>query len=214
MGLTLFSYQQGNGILYKIPSFIKILFLIPLTILFFNIEISIAFIVSILITLLSFFLGIKIKTFFHNIKPLFFFVILLFISNTFSHLFSSTLSLKVLIPTEKDIKILLQMFLTLQITSIFFTTTTSIQIKEGLEDIEIFTRKILKKLPFLKKRISADPNISESVSILITFIPKLFVLWQQIDNAWKNRTKKFNIKKISTLLVTFISLCFVQADKT
>jgi len=150
MGLTLFSYQQGNGILYKIPSFIKILFLIPLTILFFNIEISIAFIVSILITLLSFFLGIKIKTFFHNIKPLFFFVILLFISNTFSHLFSSTLSLKVLIPTEKDIKILLQMFLTLQITSIFFTTTTSIQIKEGLEDIEIFTRKILKKLPFLK----------------------------------------------------------------
>jgi len=106
------------------------------------------------------------------------------------------------------------MFLTLQITSIFFTTTTSIQIKEGLEDIEIFTRKILKKLPFLKKRISADPNISESVSILITFIPKLFVLWQQIDNAWKNRTKKFNIKKISTLLVTFISLCFVQADKT
>ncbi len=80
----------------------------------------------------------------------------------------------------------------MQWTSLFFTTTTSIELQNTLER-------------FLPSKIA------KSFSLFINFIPMLFSVWNQLERAWTSRGGKNGLTKITTLLPVFLSVSLHKA---
>jgi energy-coupling factor transporter transmembrane protein EcfT len=70
----------------------------------------------------------------------------------------------------------------LQVSALLFRTTTSIEMKYGIETIERAARSVL--------HVSQEPRFAPSVALFIGFIPEVFELWQKLDMAWRARGGK------------------------
>ena len=97
----------------------------------------------------------------------------------------------------------------MQTASLVFKTSTSLQIREGLEKIELTIRKVL----FLKvKKTGAQKApVAQTLSIFICFIPQVSKNWQQATRAWKARGGKKSLKMLVVLLPVFFSVGMKQA---
>lgn len=238
---TLFSYKNGSTLIHKIPAIIKIFFLIVFSAATFfdSNENSVEEIFSISVLLrtgICFFISILIfflaKSEFSNLKKLsFIFVLGIFI--TIAKLFSipnpQILSLE---EYENQMKFTLEIlpdffinlnglfsgilytvrfFSTTLLALVVFETTSSIQIKESLENLENFLAKIF---PFIKKM-----NFSLVISLAINFIPQVFEKYNCVKIASFARSpskKNFN-SKLRTFFVqmqSLLSCLLYQAEIT
>lgn len=183
----LFSYRAGTSILHKMPPVLKLFFLFALTALVFFFPYysplySLCFIAA------ARFCGFPFLQQLKDLKMILPYCILL----SSLHLFS------VLMKTESSAKylmfIILKLICLVQISSLFFNTTSSIQIKESLE----------KFLPF---------KVSVLFSLFLFFIPLLFSIWTKLDYAWKARSGKNGFSKFFKLFPVFISEAFYRGQK-
>ena len=90
----------------------------------------------------------------------------------------------------------------MQAASLLFKTSTSLQIREGLELME---RK------FTRRQVTP---VAQAVSLFICFIPQVSKNWQQAERAWKVRGGKKSIKMFLVLLPVFFSVGMKQAYNT
>ncbi len=103
------------------------------------------------------------------------------------------------IPGTTYLPLLLHLALSLEITSLFYRTTSTNQFREGFAGIERFiTRK--EHTPF-----------AESLSLVLTFIPRIALFWKQIDTAWKARGGRDSIGKIAKLTPFLFRTCMKEA---
>lgn len=212
-----FSYIKGNSILHKCPAFIKILFIPFINILFFNLPISFCFILILLQFVICFCLKFSIKQQIKDLIPVIYYAILLLFFNVLMILFSSKLeglittfflyfkAPKRLLENQTFI-MLVKLFCILQSTSIFFKTSTPLQIRQGFEDIELFIRKLF--------HLKIQTSISNALSLFINFIPQVFKIWGELERAWRARGAKKGVKMYYKLLPILFSVGMKKAWNT
>lgn len=218
---TTFSYVKGNSIIHKCPSWIKILFIPFLNILFLNLPFQYCIGLIIFQFLLCFLLHFTFKQQMEDIKPALYYAGLLLFMNFLIFLFSKGFNglteilkityenpMKIIKAAEKNETtiMLLKLFCVMQSTSIFFKTSTSLQIRQGLEAIELFIRKIL--------HVNKKCTVSNAVSMFIIFIPMMWQIWNELKTAWFARKGKNGIKMFLNLMPVLFSVGLKKAWNT
>ena len=135
----------------------------------------------------------------------------------FVHIFENVFSLfkgksfvlsDFLIPDEITIRIIIRLICAIQAAALFYHTTTNLEIRRGISDIEIAIRNI-----FSRKK-SIKPQFSHSLSLMLTFIPEILLSWNELNKAWKARGGKNGLSKMKKLIPALISLSMNKAYKT
>ncbi|MCL2764876.1 MAG: hypothetical protein FWD40_06305 [Treponema sp.] len=155
----------------------------------------------------GFYCGILLREQLTDLKPVFIYAILMYFLSVFSLLTEnySNLSLQIFIPRIDFIQIAFRLFFIVQLSALLFRTTSSVELKYSLNNIEVFIRKNLK--------IPGHPSFSNTISLFICFIPEIFSIWQAFNLSWKARAGREGLLKIKTLLFVLISLSFEKAAK-
>jgi len=166
---------------------LKLLLLFGFTALIFFFP-NYVFFYSVFFVFFARFIGFSFLEQLRDLKPILPYCLLLVSLHVFS----------VLIKTETDIKdlvfLILKLICLMQISSLFFNTTRSLQLKETLEKI----------LPF---------KLALLFSLFLFFIPILFSIWTKLDYSWKARGGKKSLLKIFKLFPIFISEALYKGQK-
>lgn len=192
---SVFSYKSGNTVFHRMPSWIKILFIPAFNIALFYFDWKIAAVCVVLQVILFFILKFTVKEQIKDLKPVIYYAVFLYLMNFFMQLYN--------LCTNTDleaVKVVKNSFVNtfcdlntayfcvkftacVQSCSLMFKTSTSLEIRTGIENIEIVIRKCI---PFVKK----ESSFALAVSMLINFIPTIFKLWSQLERAWIARGGK------------------------
>ncbi|EMB24849.1 hypothetical protein HMPREF9723_00080 [Treponema denticola OTK] len=185
--MPLFSYRRGTSFLHRMSPLLKLLLLFGFTALIFFFPNYVLF-YSAFFIFFARFIGFSFLEQLRDLKPILPYCLLLVSLHVFS----------VFIKTETDIKdltfLILKLVCLMQISSLFFNTTSSLQLKEALEKI----------LPF---------KVALLFSLFLFFIPTLFSIWTKLDHSWKARGGKKNLLKIFKLFPIFISEALYKGQK-
>ncbi|OJF77591.1 MAG: hypothetical protein BKP49_01005 [Treponema sp. CETP13] len=216
---SLFSYINGSSPVHKLPAEIKIFLILICPPLLFLTNLQVCLIFMLVISLSSRMCGISFYMQLRDIKPIiiysFFLIIIGFFSSLYTYFFvkqpflintPSTITETLLFlckPKRQTQLLILHLICTMQFTSFFFKTTTSLHLKEALENIE-------SKITLGK----SSGFFAQTFSLFLTFIPTVFRVWNQINLAWLARAGKNNISKYVTLLPIFISVSLQKAHHT
>jgi biotin transport system permease protein len=205
---TVFKYKTIKGFLHKIPAVLKLFLLLPLSIFCMSLSscnLAIGIAATILLAFLCRFSPLEQIT---DIKPAFYYAILMYALSAFSNLLENwnALSLAVLIPRPEFVIIALRLVLIVQLSALLFRTTSSIELKDGLNSIEQFIRRL-----FSGKKGSYRTRFTDTISLFLRFIPEIFETWTNVNLAWKARNGKQGFAKIKPLVVVIISLSFEKA---
>ncbi|MCL2185096.1 MAG: energy-coupling factor transporter transmembrane protein EcfT [Treponema sp.] len=205
---VIFKYKTIKGPLHKLPAILK-LFILILTSFFCMFFSSLWLLIGIfLAVIIAFICKISLREQLTDFKPAVFYIILLYSLSVFSNIFDywdflfplNSFLIFLLIPQIDFIHIIFKFILIIQLSALFFRTTSLIDIKEGL----IF--------PFIGKKIKRKFSFSENISLFLCFIPEIFQTWANINLSWKARAGKNGIKKIKALLFILIILSFEKAS--
>jgi len=193
IGNSVFKYKTKKGLLHKVPSVIKLLLLLPLSV--FCMSLSPLWLGAGIISavLAAFICGLSLHDLLTDFKPALYYSILMYALSVFSNLLLidnfSLLSvnqfLKTLIPNREYLRISLRLVLIVQISALLFRTTSSLEIREVVR--------------------------LETVSLFLCFIPEIFKIWTSVNLAWKSRGGRDGFNKIKTLCFILISLSFEKA---
>ena len=187
--MPLFSYRTGNSVIHKLPPTLKII-LLPLfsAMLFLLPPISCLF-YCLGTALIARTAGISFSKQLKDLKFLLSYVLLLLCTYVFS----------VLSGEKSDPKpfflLVLRLAGAIQMASVFFNTTTSFQLKRGLETI-------------LPKKVCT------AFVLFLFFIPVLFSIWSKLENAWKARGGKNTPAKFFKLFPLLVSCGFYKAQQS
>lgn len=234
-----FSYKSGNSFVHRLPAWIKLLVIPLLSIIFLNLNPVFILFFLIFQTLLSFYCHFTVKEQLKDLRAVLyyaFFLLIAKLAGTLIPFLSDWNALKDFIPLlpdffieEKETGILLLKLLCLmQSASILFKTSTQLEIREGLEKIEMSVRKIIgrrsgKRAP---EEISGDERliqrapeeistnehfiqrapVAEAVSVFICFIPEVSKNWYRIKTAWYARGGRKGAKMLVVLLPVLFSV--------
>ena len=221
---TAFSYKQGSSFPHRCPTWVKILLLPLISLSIFYLPPYFAIALIALQTLVSFLLRFTLREQARDLKAVFYYAVFLIFVKIIGSL-AATISagslatfeaanlpqtiLSFLISEKETWLLLLKLFCIIQTASLIFKTSTSLQIREGLETMELAIRKTF----HLKPMIDGRPNapIAQAVSLFICFIPQVSKNWEQAVRAWKARGGKKSIRMLLVLLPVFFSVGMKQA---
>ena len=221
---TAFSYKQGSSFLHRCPAWIKIVLLPIISLSIFYLPPYFALALIALQTLVSFLLHFTVREQSRDLKAVFYYAIFLIfvkiIGNLAAAISDGTLSafelasfpqtvLAFLISEKETWLLLLKLFCIIQTASLIFKTSTSLQIREGLEVMELAVRKWLHLKPLVDGRPNAP--VAQAVSLFICFIPQVSKNWQQAERAWKARGGRKSLRMFIVLLPVFFSVGMKQA---
>lgn len=212
-----FSYKSGNSFLHILPSWIKILFVPAFCIAVFRMPLYVDAVLCLILCALAFAVKISFKEQLKDFIPVVFYGVVLYLTGfagRFMTLFFSEGQIQYNLLkcfeaafmqsfyNPQTAFMLLKLFCMIQTASLFFKTSTSLQIREGIETFETLLRKIL---PVSKKN-----KFTDMISLFICFIPMVFKNWQQCRRAWLVRGGKPGIKMYGVLFTAFFSVSIKQ----
>ena len=221
---TAFSYKQGSSFLHCCPAWVKILILPLISLSIFYLPPYFALVLIALQTLVSFLLRFTVREQTRDLKAVFYYAVLLIfvkiIGNLAAAISAGSLAafeliafprsvLTFLISEKETWLLLLKLFCIIQTASLIFKTSTSLQIREGLEVMELAVRRTLHLKPLVDGRPNAP--VAQAVSLFICFIPQVSKNWQQAERAWKARGGRKTLRMFVVLLPVFFSVGMKQA---
>jgi biotin transport system permease protein/energy-coupling factor transport system permease protein len=109
-------------------------------------------------------------------------------------------------PGSEYLRLSLRLIIVIQLSALFFRSTSPLEIRNSLRHIE----RIISKLNRTGKRRYG--YIANSIALFLCFIPEIFISWTDINYAWKARGGKNGIKKIKTILFVLISISLEKAS--
>lgn len=207
---TIFKYKITKSPLHKLPAMLKLFIILPLSILCVTTPIlQLTAGIFVLITA-AFLCGFTLREQLTDLKPAAFYAVFMYALSALSTLMENLNSLPmralitaVLIPHNDFIRISLRLVFIVQLSSLLFRTTTSMELRNGLHTIESFIRHILK--------VSPKPRFSQTICLFLCFIPEIFQTWTNINIAWKARGGKQGLIKVKTLVFVLFSINFEKA---
>ena len=215
MELSLFSFQPTKSPLTKINPGIKLLFLLISVISLFYIDLIPTTIIFFLLVFISIPLGFSLKSQFQDFKPIFIYIVMYYLISSINNFFQNkAFTVNLLIPSPTITLSMLRLLVSLQLARFFYKTTTTTQLKWSLEKIEGGLRSLLQKIPVIGKKIHRETSFTLTFTLVISFIPRLMSLWNQLELSWKARGGTAGLKMISTLLPQLFILAFTEAENT
>jgi len=188
---TVFRYKTVKGILHEVPALIKLILLLPLSFICMYLPSLWLGIGIVFAVFAAFICGLSLHDQLTDFKPVFYYAILMYALSVFSNLIDNFRTLPVnqfltmLIPKNEYLRITLRLALIVQISALFFRTTSSLEIRAVVR--------------------------LEIISVFLSFIPEIFKIWTSINLAWKSRGGKEGFGKIKKLIFILISLSFEKA---
>ena len=217
MKQAVFKYKTVKGPLHKLPAMVKLFFLLPLSGLCISLSPLWLEAGIVVLILTAFLCGFTLREQITDLKPAIFYALLMYALSVFSILLENwkgiTLEsfINALVPREEFLRIALSLAVVLQLSALLFRTTSSTEIREGLNAIEKFLRRGLFHLPLFGKKISLRPSFAQNITLFLSFIPEIFQTWSNIDLAWKARNGRHGFSRIRTLCFVLITLSFEKA---
>ena len=194
-----FSYKAGKSFLHHMPCKYKVVFIPLFNIAIFSLPWYVAALAILIQGILFFALRFTVKEQITDFMPVIFYALFIYLINIFTSFDGSVLStIKKGLGDQKTAVLVLRFFACVQSASLMFKTSTCFQIREGIEEIEIFIRRFL---PCKK-----EAKFALSISLFINFIPTVFKLWNQLKKAWLVRGGKNNPKMYLVLIPALFSL--------
>lgn len=201
---SLFAYKKGDSFVHKFPAWAKILIIPILSILTFYLPIFVSAVLIVLQFILAFYLKFSIREQAQDFKPVIFYAIMLFWVKIFMWLGSAG---KVSISLDfETVEHLVKIFALMQMASIVFKTSTSLELREGIGKIETFIRKIF--------HLKAENQLTDTLSMFVNFLPMVSKNWEQSKRAWIARQGKKSLKMYLTLIPVLFSVGMKQAYNT
>ncbi len=221
---AIFSYNKRDSLLHKTPAILKllILFCVPLITYFTTLPYHVGlFVLAFLLILVA---KIPLKSFLHDLKPIVYYCAFILIIDVLTlFLFDKTpmpinaeldaeLDASAVSPNLSFFSILLEkgnfllmskLIVSMAYTSIFFRTTSHLEMQQSLEKIE-------SSITFGHSNLT----FSKAFALFLNFLPQLFAIWNSLDLAWRARGGKKTPRKIIALLPVFISLSLRKANQT
>ncbi len=199
MDANFFHYKVQRTFLHTLSPALKILLILVLALLAFYLPVRICiFAYPVLILFSAIFLKFSVSEIFSDAKPTLAYMILLYIAGLILNLSNHFSSInfpaeswedvyagisKIFIPNLTYLPLLAHLALSLEITSIFYRTTSTGQFKDGFSSIEMF----------LTRKDSAP--LSDTLALAISFIPRISTFWNRLERAWISRGGKDSIFK-------------------
>ncbi len=217
---TIFRYKTRKGLLHRIPAAVKILSLLPLSVVCMSLPLPALAAGIVCAAGAAFVCGFSVREQFTDLKPAAFYAALMYALSVFSILLEkrepmplSALAVLACVPRPGFVFTVLRLTLIIQLSALLFRTTTTLEVRNAVRDVEIFIRRGLARVPLVKKLILPEPRFAESAALFASFIPEIFQTWNQIDMAWRARGGKPGMQKIKTLIFALLTLGFEKAAK-
>lgn len=202
---TAFSYKPGTSLLHRCPVWIKLALIPVISVAAFYLPFYFAAGLCIAQIILACILHFTIREQLRDLRAVLYYAVFLICvkiignlaANGFSNIPQRTADF--FISEIETWVLLLRLLCVMQTASLLFKTSTSLQIREGLETIE--------------KGIRRKPHapVAQAVSLFICFIPQVSKNWQQAERAWKARGGKKSLRMFVVLLPVFFSVGMKQA---
>lgn len=207
MPSPILSYQKRNSLIHRTPALLKLLALLGIAVALYltGLEIhGILFAVSLVAVPIS---GISFKDFLHDLKPVTFYGLFIAVVEVVGAMLYGGNLLESfgdgMWKTNSSVLLVSRLVVAMSYTSLFFRTTSNLEIRQSLERVEL-------AVSFGHSRLS----FSRAFALFLNFLPQLFSIWANLDKAWKARCGKRGIRKILVLLPVFITLSMKKANDT
>ena len=146
---------------------------------------------------------------------IFFYILIYYVANIIINLSQvKNFELALLIPSATIALSTLRLLVSLQLARFFYKTTTTTQLKFSLETMELQLRSLLQRLPIFGKKIQRQASFTFSLTMIISFIPRLMSLWNQLELSWKARGGTAGLKMVYLLFPQLLVLAFTEAENT
>ena len=215
---TAFSYKQGSSFLHRCPAWIKILFLPVVSIAVFKLPFYFAAGICGAQIILASVLRFTFREQIRDLKAVLYYAVFLIFAKAIGSVGAGVAAGSISDIRFSDIPqivaaffiseaetwgLLLRLLCVMQTASLIFKTSTSLQIREGLECMELAVRKLF----------HAEPRapVAQAVSLFICFIPQVSKNWQHAERAWMARGGKKSLRMFIVLLPVFFSVGMKQA---
>ena len=204
-----FHYRQGNSFLHRMAASLKIILMVVLAIGAFYVPplAGIALWLLLIISSLAL-LGFHIQEVLCDQKPALAYLVMIYLASLILHITGFIQSglppsphtiAGLFLPDGAYLPLFAHLGLSLEISSLFYRTTSTMQFHEGFAAIErALTRR--KQTPF-----------ADLLALTITFIPRIASFWQQIDTAWQARGGKKSIFRITSLIPVLFRVSLREA---
>ena len=194
---SLFRYKAGNSALHRLPTWIKILIVPALNLIFFFLPVP--------VIAGCIFLQCVAARALEDMRLLLYYAVLLYCTQFLTLSFSAgALSgFKAALTNPTTLIMLGKLFCIIQSASLMFKTSTSLEIREGIGTIESVVRRYL---PCSKKN-----SFTNTLSLFVCFIPMVHTIWEQTKRAWIARHGKQSIKMYATLIPVLFSVGMKKA---
>ncbi len=211
-GARFFHYRQGTSFLHRLPAALKIILMVLLAIGAFYVPPLAGLILwGMLIFCSVLLLGFTVKEALCDQKPALAYFFMIYAASLILHgiIFAQSIQAgnalppqeiaKLLLPDSAYLPLLVHLGLSLEISSLFYRTTSTMQFHEGFACIErSITRR--KETPF-----------ADLLALTITFIPRIAAFWRQIDTAWQARGGKKSISRVTSLIPVLFRVSLREA---
>ena len=215
MELSLFSFQPTKSPLTKINPGLKLLLLLVAVISLFYIDLIPTAILFCLLVVVSLPLGFSLTSQCQDFKHRFIYILIYYMASIIINLSQVKILAPVLfIPSPTIALSMLRLLVSLQLARFFYKTTTTTQLKFSLEKIELQLRELLQRLPVFGKKIQSQASFTFSLTMIISFIPRLMSLWNQLELSWKARGGAAGLKMMYLLFPQLLVLAFTEAENT
>jgi energy-coupling factor transporter transmembrane protein EcfT len=225
--ILVFQYRKGRSILYRIPALPKLALVLSFSVILMFLPFYAVCGGILAAATLAGICGFTPREQFTDIKPVLFYTVFLYLINVFSRLPSVNIAVPgegnfgpearrtlaaVFYPDLEYRLYILRLLLVMQLSALFFRSTTAAETKGAIRRLETSIRRAIKKLPFTKN-ISARAKFGVSLALTLSFIPELFGLWERLSRAYRARGGRGGLKKARVLLIALFSLSFSWAEK-
>lgn len=220
-GYSAFSYKAGTSFVHRMKAWKKILFIPVFNILIFSLDLRVAAIFILLQFVLFFCLRFTLREQLADLVPVLWYGIFLYLlgilGGTFARygqeleqnpdfLASLWESCIATVYDRKTHSLVLKFLACNQSASLMFKTSTSLELKEGIESIEIAIRRFLP--------VKKEPSFSMVISMFINFIPAVFKIWSQLKRAWLARNGRVTVTMYLVLFPVLFSVGLKYASDT
>ena len=217
---AILSYNKRDSLIHNTPAILKLLILFCVTVATYFTTLPYhggLFFLAVLLVLIA---KIPLKNFLHDLKPIIYYCIFILVLDVLTILFfdktpmpisteleedavSPTISFFTLLKQKGNFTLMSKLVVSMAYTSIFFRTTSHLEMRQSLEKIESSITFGQSKLTF-----------SKTFALFLNFLPQLFAIWNSLDLAWRARGGKRTPRKVVVLLPVFISLSLKKASET
>ncbi|ULQ59780.1 energy-coupling factor transporter transmembrane protein EcfT [Brucepastera parasyntrophica] len=186
--IPLFQYRPAKTFLHRIPAGWKFAFLIAFTIVIFRLNALIIAILAGIMLALTFAVRTPFSVFARNMRIILWYGLFIMLFGLAGKTYDALIFLDEL---KRSGLYILRLAAVLLASSLFYQTTSGMEIRYTFSGIQDVLQKIVSCIFFPVKKITGKqvklPDIAFLLSLTITFIPRLFSAWSGLNQAWDAR---------------------------